>query len=254
MGNSGFFRLGLGFSIALFCCSTAYSQNAPGSALDQLSSAFSGGQAVQQVTLSGDAAWYAGGIQYSGSATLTASVSGNAQLQLSLNTLGSRTEGQSGLGENATCQWSGSDGVAKAVSANNCWRPALWFLPALTLQPNALVSQLQLTDLGKGPVGADGNTYRHLRSQLAFADLPVSMSTSIAQQSVTDLGLDMNTMLPAVLTYTVLPDSGGFTPLAIEVRYSNYHTVNGVSIPFHIQRFVNGSLQLDLNIGSAQVN
>jgi hypothetical protein len=40
----------------------------------------------------------------------------------------------------------------------------------------------------------------------------------------------------------------------IEVRYSNYQNAMGAKVPFHIQRYVNGSLQLDLVIQSAQVN
>jgi hypothetical protein len=61
--------------------------------------------------------------------------------------------------------------------------------------------------------------------------------------------------LPAVLAYTVHPDNGaqGVT-IAIEVHYSDYRTVNGVQVPFLIQRYVNGSLQLEISVSSAQIN
>jgi hypothetical protein len=40
----------------------------------------------------------------------------------------------------------------------------------------------------------------------------------------------------------------------IEAHYSNYQDVNGVKIPFLIQRYVNNSLQLEISLTSAQVN
>jgi hypothetical protein len=80
------------------------------------------------------------------------------------------------------------------------------------------------------------------------------MSANLAQQSIMDLGLDPTTLLPAVLAYTVRPDNGAQTQIAIEIHYSSYQSVNGVQVPFHIQRYVNGALQLDILISSAQVN
>jgi hypothetical protein len=80
------------------------------------------------------------------------------------------------------------------------------------------------------------------------------LSSNLAQQSTTDLGLDPTTLLPTVLAYTVCPDNGAQVKIAIEIHYSNYQPVDGVQVPFHIQRFVNGSLQLDILINSAQIN
>ncbi len=57
-----------------------------------------------------------------------------------------------------------------------------------------------------------------------------------------------------VLAYSVQPDKGPATKIAIEIRYSDYRAVNGATIPFHIQRYVNGSLQLDIQISSAQIS
>ena len=76
----------------------------------------------------------------------------------------------------------------------------------------------------------------------------------MAKRSATDIGLDPTTMLPAVLAYEVHPDNGASTPISIEAHYSNYQDVNGVKIPFLIQRYVNNSLQLEISLTSAQVN
>lgn len=115
-------------------------------------------------------------------------------------------------------------------------------------------SYLGTVDLGLGTVGTSTSVYRHLQSQLAFSGLPSTLSTQVMQQSTSDLGLDPNSLLPAVLAYSVQPDSGAQTPIAIQILYSNYQTVNGVQIPFHIQRYVNGSLQLDILLSTAQIN
>jgi hypothetical protein len=56
------------------------------------------------------------------------------------------------------------------------------------------------------------------------------------------------------LKYTIHPDSNSSVNLAVEVRYSNYKDVSGVELPMHIERYVNGSLQLSIDINSAAVN
>jgi len=99
-----------------------------------------------------------------------------------------------------------------------------------------------------------GKTYRHLRSQLVFSDIPMNFAVNAMQASTTDIVLDSTSFLPAVLAYSVRPDNGSQPPIAIEVRYSNYTAVQGARIPFTIQRYVNGSLQLDITVSSAQVN
>jgi hypothetical protein len=252
------FLLGIGLTVAhvhLALAQGATSQ-APSAAnlLGQLSAAFSGGQTVQNVQLSGNATWYAGSLTDSGTVSLTASTSGSSQMQLTLASSGQRTEGQTGTGMVASCQWAGADEVTHAIQPTNCWRPALWFLPALSLQPSLLPSYLGTSDLGLGTVGSDASVYRHLQSELIFGGLPSTLSNQVTQQSTTDLGLDPTSLLPAVLAYSVMPDSGVQTPVSIQILYSNYQAVNGVQIPFHIQRYVDGALQLDILIGTAQIN
>jgi hypothetical protein len=248
-------------STAFFTSFHALGQATPGanpnSTLGQLAAAFSGGQVVQQIQLTGTATWTAGSLVDSGTAALTASTTGSSQMQLNLASTGQRTETQTGTGSSAVCQWAGSDGVAHQLSVESCWRPALWFLPAISLQPSLLQNSTGVVDLGAGTVGASTNIYRHLQGGLLASGLPTGFSTSlataIAQQSTEDLGLDPASLLPAVLAYTVHPDNGASTPIAIEIHYSNYQTVNGVQIPFLIQRYINGSLQLSIVVSSAQV-
>lgn len=232
----------------------ATSQDANSSdALNRLSTAFSGGHIVQSVQLSGNAVWHAGGEEDSGSVNLSASVDGSSQVELILDRAGKRIETQTGAGANALCQWAGTDGVAHNASANNCLRPHLWFLPALWLQPALPANNLKTNDLGSGTVGSGAVVYRHLRSQFLLSGQQDPITDDITQQSTTDLGLDTTSLLPAVLTYSVRPDSGAAIPVKIEIRYADYRVVDGAQIPFRIERYVNGALQLDIFVTDAQV-
>jgi hypothetical protein len=222
--------------------------------LTQLAAAFSGGNIVHQVQLTGNATWEVGSLDDSGTATLSAAAAGSSQLQLSLSASGARTELQSGQGTSMSCTWSGADGVAHPIDPGNCWRPMNWFLPALSLQPSLLPTYLGAADLGTGAVGFSDASYRHLQCQLVFPALATGVASYNMQRSTTDLGLDPTSLLPAVLSYSIWPDNGASVPIAIEIHYSNYKAVDGVQIPFTIERYINGSLQLAIAITSAQVS
>ena len=229
------------------------SESASG-ALSRLSAAFSGGQVVQRIQLSGNATWHTGSLEDSGTVTLNASTDGSSQMQLLLAASGQKTESQAGSGLSAKCQWAGADGVAHEIHSGSCWRSALWFLPALSIQPSLLPGNLGAVDLGVGTVGASGNTYRHVQTQLTLSSLPDAMAMNIARLSTTDIGIDPVTLLPAVLAYSVRPDNGAQVAIAVEIHYSDYRVVNGVQIPFLIRRYVNGALQLEIRVSSAQIN
>lgn len=246
-------------SLRLLCLTYAHGQavssgtNAHG-ALVQLSTAFASGAIVHDVTLSGNATWYAGSLVDTGTVTLTASSNGASQMQLELSSSGSRTESQTGTGMSTTCQWVGDDNKPHVVDSQNCWKPTLWFLPAFSLQPSLTPNYVGLVDLGTGTVGPSSTIYRHLQCQVTFSGLPDSLASAVAQQSTTDIGLDTVTLLPAIVTYSLLPDSGAITPVQVSIEYANYQIVNGAKIPFLVRRFVNGALQLELQVSSAQIN
>jgi hypothetical protein len=206
------------------------------------------------VQLTGTATWHVGSLEDSGSATLSAATTGSSRMQLSLSASGTRTEAQTGQGSDLSCTWAAEDAVAHTIDPGNCWRPVIWFLPPLSLQPSLLPSYFGAVDLGTGKVGFGSDTYRHLQGQLVLPSLKTKLAGDIMLRSTADLGLDPASFLPAVLSYSIRPDDGAPIPIAIEIRYSNYQTINGVKIPFTIQRYVNGSLQLEIAVSSAQVN
>jgi hypothetical protein len=238
-----------------FICTYAVkapAQTNAGALLAQLSQAISGGFPLKSVTLTGTAIWYGGNREDSGSATLTASAAGAATMQLSLATKGSWTESQSDFGIHAACQWMGNDGAAHEGDRLNCFRPVNWFLPSISLQPTLFPAGVGAADLGTSIVGID--TYRHLQTQAVLAEMPSKLLLRSVQASTTDVGMDPNTLLPRVLRYQVHPDDGGLVEMTVEIRYSDYHKVDGVEIPFMIERYINGSLQLEIHLSSAQIS
>ena len=245
-------------AILLFLGTAAWGQSSSTQSTDatatlaQISNAFSGNKPVSHVQLSGSATWYSGGNQDTGTATLTASASGGAQMQLSMTQKGAWTETQSDIGFGMDCGWAGSDGVLHSGDALNCLKPVVWFLPSLSLQSSQIPSGIGAADLGMGTVGP--GSYHHLQLQAVLSDMPNRLLTDSVQASTVDIGLDPHTLLASVLRYQVHPDSGAQVQIPIEIRYSNYQTVNGVVVPFTIQRYLNGSLQLQITINSASIN
>lgn len=220
--------------------------------LSQIANAFSPGKPVNNVQLTGSANWYAGSLEDSGTVTLTATPTGAATMQLSLAKKGLWTESQSDFGLGMTCQWVGNDSTVHQGDAMNCLRPVLWFLPSITLQPTSMPSSIGVADLGTGTVGS--GTYRHLQSQAVITTMPTAVLSRSVEASTTDIGIDPNSLLPTVLSYQVHPDNGAQVNIPVEVHFSDYQRVNGAEIPFLIQRYVNGSLQLEIHVNSAQVS
>ncbi|QNI35462.1 hypothetical protein [Edaphobacter albus] len=212
--------------------------------------AFSAGKPVTSVEMTGRAEWTAGSTKDSGPAKLTANVNGENKAEFDLSN-GTRIESQSAIAEDRTCTWSGKDGVEHDVSVANCWTATIWFLPQLALQGSGQPSMLSVQSIDE----------THLRHQVTFNSKVASSRPVVAdlysrmqKWSQTDLTLDPATALPSSLKYTIHPDQNSFANIQVEVRYSKYQNVSGVEIPMHIERYINGSLQLSIDIDSAVIS
>jgi len=220
--------------------------------LTQANHAFSAGKPVTSVEMKGTAQWTAGSTKDSGPVTLTAKTTGENRVELDLGG-GTRVESQSAATEDRTCSWSGKDGVVHETASSNCWTSTVWFLPHLALQSGPKTA-LSATDLG---VVADKTQQVHkiqYRLTIAPGKTKPAVTAQIQSWSKTDLALDPASLLPSTLKYTIHPDNNSSVNLPVEVRYSNYQTVSGVALPFHIERYVNGSLQVSIDVTSAAVN
>lgn len=69
-----------------------------------------------------------------------------------------------------------------------------------------------------------------------------------------DFFLDPATLLPLAISFNTHPDDNALRDIPVEIRFSDYRLVNGVQVPFHIQKFLNGSLSLDVQVQNVVIN
>ena len=213
--------------------------------------ALNGGNPVSDVTLTGNATWIAGSDQESGSAMLYAKTAEESLVTLNLSG-GIRSE----LRTNVTGLPQGElkSPNATAVSSfaqHDAWTDAVWFFPALSSlthisSPNYLFSYV-------GQEQRNGLTVEHLRVSQTFAS-DTGNILRVAQMSATDLYLDSTSHLPLFVNFNTHPDNNMNVNIPVEIRFADYRIVNGVQIPFHVQKLLNYSLALDIIVNNAVVN
>ncbi len=204
---------------------------------------------VPGVQLTGTATWHYGADIQTGSATLTGSANGQSQMTLHLSR-GTRIDTQNAFTDaDRTCTWTGFDGIAHNVAPHNCWVATVWFLPQITLQAGAGAADAVIS---YAPAG-DGKTIIVHVERHPTAVRDSKTANLLAALSSVDLGIDSATHLPQWLRFKIHPDSDAGTNLQVEVDFSGYRTINGVTVPLRIQKLINQTVVLDLQISGVQV-
>jgi hypothetical protein len=201
---------------------------------------------VSTVTLTGQVESYAG-VSQNGTITLTARADGSSSVQMGL---GSGTSGQSQdtFANGQGCAWSGSDGVSHTAAGHNCLIPLAWFLPEVAFFSPQLPSTgtLSIASTANGP-----SIYWELTTPAAAN---AQLTTLLPHIGSYGLQFSPSTFLPVSFSYFAHPDSDAGIDIPVSIQYSDYRTVDGIQIPYHIQRYFNGVLALDINISNAIVN
>jgi hypothetical protein len=146
------------------------------------------------------------------------------------------------------------DGKVHSQSQHNLMTDSSWFFPALTL--GRLVSSQNSSVSLVGQETRDGVSVFHLTAtqQFLVPDTPAEIAPELQRLSQMDIFLDSSTQLPFALTFNQHPDNNVLLDIPVEVRFSDYRAVNGVQVPFHIQRYLNNSLILDVQLQTAILN
>ncbi len=147
-------------------------------------------------------------------------------------------------------QWKKGDRAVKPYAQHNCWTDAAWFFPALsslslTGSPNSVFSYI-------GHEQRNGLSLEHVREFQRIAG--DSKTGVLSRLSTMDFYLDPTSFLPLIVDFKLHPDNDLTTNLQAEVLFSDYKVVSGVNIPFHVQRVVNGTVDLDVVITNATIN
>jgi len=249
---------------ALFCISlfafvlnpASAQQTAPASSegaafLQKALAALASSTPITDVTLSGSARRIAGSDDESGTAVLKALGTGPARVDLSFAS-GPRGE-VVGTGDKCLVgSWMGPDGVSHPISNHNLMSDPSWFFPAFTVA--RLASSAKYAVSWVGTETWNGRSVEHLSAHQPFDMQLPSGVPSLSHLTQMDLFLDSSTFLPARLTFNTHPDNNLEIDIPVEIVFSDYRSVNGVQAPFHIQKFFNNSLSLDLQFDSAVLN
>jgi hypothetical protein len=202
---------------------------------------------IQDVTLTGSVTDSSGSKPSIGTVTARAIFPGNSRVDFSLagGTLSEvRMKSASGI----TGSWTMGDGVMHPIPQHNLMTESAWFFPVFALN-NLLTNPAMAINY----VGQEGTLVHFIAYEIPTAASP-DVAATTKHLSQIDVYLDAATLLPSKLSFNVHPDNNALLDLPIDVQFSNYQTVNGVNLPFHIQKFLNRALISDLQIQSATFN
>jgi hypothetical protein len=102
-------------------------------------------------------------------------------------------------------------------------------------------------------VGQAGNLL-HLQAFVPQPATPTVSGPLLQHLTEMDIYLNSTTFLPVELQFNIHPDGNASIDIPIAIEYSNYQTVSGISLPFHVQKYMNNNLALDIQIQSTAFN
>jgi hypothetical protein len=219
--------------------------------LAQSAKALTGSTPVNDVTLTGTAEWIAGSDDETGTVTLKALTTGEASLAINLRS-GTISEVHSSIANGPAGSWVGTDGTIHEMAMHNGWTDAAWFFPAFS---SAFSSNQNLQIAYIGQESLDGGSVQHIRlNRIVPGDATGTPSSLVSHLSQTDLYFDVQSSLPVAVKFNIHPDNNAAIDIPVEVKYSNYQSVGGVMVPFHVQQFIQNSLHVDIQLTNANLN
>jgi hypothetical protein len=69
-----------------------------------------------------------------------------------------------------------------------------------------------------------------------------------------DFLIDSQSRLLSSILFNVHSDTNAGEDIPVEIDFSDFRSVSGAQIPFHIQKVLNGSVFLDIQIQNVTVN
>jgi len=219
--------------------------------LQQSLAALQGNTSLTDVTLSGTARRIAGSDDEFGTVTYGAMSNGASRFDFSYPS-GPRSEVHTDGTGDPLGTWSGPDGTAHPLAFHNLANRSDIF-PAFTLAQLAPSRDLVVTLVGQET--KNGHPAYHLSMFLQKLPHISPRSPGLAQRlTQTEVFLDVSTFLPVALDFNTHPDDDAGLDIPVELLFSDYRSVSGAQMPFHVQKLLNNNLILDLQFQSAVVN
>ncbi len=207
-----------------------------------------GQRVIQDIMLGGRAELIAGSDDETVPFSFKGTLSGSTRTDINLAT-GTLTEIRTVASSGPTGTWSRGDGEQHALAEHNLMTDPAWCSPLLVEERLLSNSSIVVSYVGTQDGLAHFSAY-----QPAPVETPTASSSLVQHLSQLDLYIDPKTFLPSKLTLSTHPDNNALVDLQVRIEFSNYQTVNGVTVPMHVQRYLNGSLALDIQIENVAVN
>lgn len=241
--------------LVLGACTPLLAQGPASTVPDFLSKAQadeSGQKLVNQVSLTAAVEWTAGSLHEHGTAQLQANADGSAGLQFDLGQA-SWHETQTKMDMSRTCDWTDSSGKTHSSIGLNCLTAIPWFSPLLVTQ--IAIQQPSLFDIADGgQVSKDDVPLHQVELDFKLGGVDTTSAKALIKTPKFKVLYDPQMLLPASLEYAIHPDGDDTRSIQVRVVYSDFRLVVGSMVPFHIERYVNHSLQLSLDINNAVIN
>ena len=207
-----------------------------------------GGVPIQTVQLQGTVESIAGSDDETVPVEFEAVSSGSSRSEIDLSE-GKLIEIKQSGGSGATGVWSNRDGKQHAMSGHNLMTDAAWWFPIL-IEERLLSDSSAIVSF----VGIEEGL-AHFRSvQTVPTNIPQSAADQVRHLSQVDLFLDYSTLLPSRLEFCIHPDNNALVDIPVIVQYSGYRSVSGATMPMHVQKLINNTLALDIQIQNATFN
>jgi hypothetical protein len=218
--------------------------------LAQSAAALTGRVPLSDVTLIGTARRIVGSDDDTGPAVFKALASGAGRTDLKLPS-GQHSE-LLNVSAAPAGSWSGPDGTPHAIAFHNLLTEPAWFFPAFVIARRLSISGYFATYVGHET--HDGQAVEHVSVSQAVSLPNPSDAATFEHLTQIDFFLDSATLLPVAIAFNIHPDDNALLDIPVEVRFSDYRSVNAAQIPFHIQKFLNNGLILDFQAQTVTVN
>lgn len=234
--------------------------------------ALDGPSVINDVTVSSTARRIAGSDDETGTAALKATVVGDSRVDLTLpsgnwseirnpsaiplpGVVTADVTDPAVLAPQPVGEWLGRDGVAHGMASQNVMTDAAWFFPAATLTRILSVGSYSFSYIGEETVNGESVVHIQVSQPIPAAQKPSQRTAAIVQHlTQMDFYLDATTLLPVTLSFSAHPDDNAIRDIPTQIRFSDYRAVNGMQVPFRVQKYLNNSLVLDLQFNNVVLN
>ncbi len=187
--------------------------------------------------------------------------SSSTPIQVKFVTRGMDQTSEQFIGPSATqsqvfSQGNSNDRIANAKPGQDPWSFELSLTAQSPFFPLPwLASHYSNSDIAIENLGTDtqaGVSATHLRLTNTFASQP--LLTHYASLARYDVWLDAKSGLPIKIAFERRKEGGAGSGIPIAYEYSDYRNVQGFLYPFHVKKYVNGTLLADITVQSVSMN